>query len=115
MSISNKRYTLCFIDDYSRKSWIYFLVEKSEALSYFKCFMKLVGNETGLPIKCLRIDRGGEFTSSEFNNCCKENGIQRQLTTVYTPQQNGVVERKNRTVLNMVRAMLSEKKIPKTF
>ncbi|KAB2616999.1 hypothetical protein D8674_012868 [Pyrus ussuriensis x Pyrus communis] len=58
---------------------------------------------------------GPEFTSTEFTNFCKENGIKRQLTTAYTPQQNGVAERKNRTVMNMVRSMLSDKKLPKTF
>ena len=115
MSNSNKRYTLCFIDDYSRRSWIYFLVEKSEALSHFKCFKKMVENETSLPIKYLCTDRGGELTSLEFNNLCEQNGIKRQVTTAYTPQQNGVPERKNRLVMNMVRAMLSKKKLPKTF
>lgn len=57
----------------------------------------------------------GEFTSCEFNEYCKNNGIKRQLTTAYTPQQNGVAERKNRTIMNMVRCLLSEKDIPKTF
>ena len=75
MSCGNKRYTLCFIDDYNRKSWMYFLLEKSEALSHFKCFKKKVEIETGLPIKCLRTDRGGEFTSLEFNSFCEQNGI----------------------------------------
>ena len=51
----------------------------------------------------------------EFNEFCKQNGIKRQLTTTYTPQQNGVAERKNMTVMNLVRSMLLEKKIPKTF
>lgn len=114
-SNSKKRYSLCFIDDYSRKAWVYFLTEKSEAFNSFKCFKNLVEKETGLFIKCLRTDRGGEFNSEEFNNFCKQNGIKRQLTAAYTPQQNGVAERKNRTVMNMVRSMLSEKKIPKTF
>lgn len=115
ISNSNKRYTLCFIDECSRKSWIYFLMEKSEALSHFKCFKKMVENETGLPINCLRTDRGGVFTSVEFNNFYEQNGIKRQLPTAYTPQRNGVAKRKNRTVMNMVRAMLSAKKIPKYF
>jgi transposase InsO family protein len=115
MSCGNKKYTLCFIDDYSRKSWIYFLLEKSEALSHFKCFKKMVENETCLSIKCLRTDRGGEFTSLEFNKFCEQHGIKRQLTTAYTPQQNGVAERKNRTVMNMVRAILYEKKVPRTL
>lgn len=114
-SNSKKRYILCFIDDYSRKSWVYFLAEKSEALNYFKCFKNLVEKETGVSVKCLRTDRGGEFNSNEFNDFCKYSGIKRQLTTAYTPQQNGVAERKNRTVMNMVRSMLSNKEIPKTF
>jgi transposase InsO family protein len=81
----------------------------------FKCFKKHVENETGLSIKCLRIDRGGEFNGQEFEDFCKQHGIKRQLTAAYTPQQNGVAERKNRTVMNLVRSMLSEKKIPKNF
>ena len=60
-------------------------------------------------------DRGGEFISHEFNVFCKANGISRQLTAAYTPQQNGVAERKNRTIMNMVRSMLSEKQVPKNF
>lgn len=63
----------------------------------------------------MRIDRGGEFNSAEFNDFCKQHGVKRQLTTTYTPQQNGVAERKNRTMMNLVRAMLSEKKVPKPF
>ncbi|WJZ92508.1 hypothetical protein VitviT2T_011498 [Vitis vinifera] len=59
--------------------------------------------------------KGGEFTSLEFNAFCKTNGISRQLTATYTPQQNGVAERKNRTIMNMVRSMLSEKQVPKNF
>lgn len=115
ISNSNKRYLISFIDDFSRKTWIYFLVEKSEALCTFKNFKSCVEKETGAYIKCLRTDRGGEFTSHDFNSFCKEHGIKRQLTAAYTPQQNGVAERKNRTIMNMVRSMLSEKKIPKNF
>lgn len=113
ISNSKKRYSLCFIDDFSRKAWVYFLVEKSEALNLFKYFKTLVEKETGMYIKCLRTDRGGEFNSDEFKEFCRHSGIKRQLTTAYTPQQNGVAERKNRTVMNTV--MLSEKKIPKNF
>lgn len=114
-SNSKKRYILCFIDDFSRKAWVYLLAEKSDALHSFKCFKRMVEKETGLFVKCLRTDRGGEFNSHEFNEFCKLNGIKMQLTTAYTPQQNGVAERKNRTVMNMVRSMLSAKNIPKTF
>jgi len=115
ISNSGKRYPLCFIDDFSRKSWVYLLTAKSEALICFQFFKKLVEKEKRLGIKCLRTDRGGEFTSTEFIDFCKANGIKRQLTTAYTPQQNRVAERKNRTVMNMVRSMLSDKKLPKTF
>ncbi|RVW25663.1 Retrovirus-related Pol polyprotein from transposon RE1 [Vitis vinifera] len=76
---------------------------------------RLVEKETRMYIKCLRTDRGGEFNSEEFNEFCRQCGIKRQLTIAYTPQQNGVDERKNRTVMNMVRSMLSEKKIQKPF
>ncbi|KAJ9559214.1 hypothetical protein OSB04_013828 [Centaurea solstitialis] len=114
-SNSGKRYILCFIDDYSRKAWIYLLVEKSEAFVCFKNFKKKVEKETGKSIKALRTDRGGEFTSDSFRDFCREHGISRQLTTAYTPQQNGVAERRNRTVMNMVRSMLAAKKMPRVF
>jgi transposase InsO family protein len=81
-------------DDYSRKTWTYVMSEKSSAFSIFKSFKALVENESGHKIICLRTDRGGEFTSEIFNNFYSENGIKRQLTTAYTPQQNGVSERK---------------------
>jgi hypothetical protein len=106
---------ITFIDDFSHKVWVYFLTEKSEAFVSFKNFKSLVEKATGSNIIGLRTHRGGEFTSNEFTNFCHENGIRRQLTAAYTPQQNGVAERKNRTIMNMVRSMLLEKKVPKTF
>lgn len=115
ISNSGKRYLLCFIDDFSRKSWVYLLSEKSEALECFKKLKKLVEKEAETPIKCLRSDRGGEFNSLNFKSFCEEEGIKRHLTTPYTPHQNGVAERKNRTVMNMVRCMLVAKKVPKSF
>jgi transposase InsO family protein len=63
----------------------------------------------------MRSDRGGEFTSKEFKKFCDENGIRRPLTIPYSPQQNGIVERKNRTILNMARSMLKSKNLPKEF
>nr|GFC06653.1 retrovirus-related Pol polyprotein from transposon TNT 1-94 [Tanacetum cinerariifolium] len=75
----------------------------------------MVEKEKGLKIKSMRSDRGGEFLSKEFNKFCKDNGIRRFLTAPYSPQQNGVVKRKNRTILNMVRSMLKSKKTPKEF
>nr|GEY28217.1 retrovirus-related Pol polyprotein from transposon TNT 1-94 [Tanacetum cinerariifolium] len=75
----------------------------------------MVEKEKVLKIKSMRLDRGGEFLSKEFNKFCEDNGIRRFLTAPYSPQQNGVVERKNRTILNMVRTMLKTKKMPKEF
>jgi transposase InsO family protein len=66
-----------------------------------------VEKSTGRSIKCLRTDNGGEFTSMEFENHCKEFGIDRHKTTSYTPQQNGVVESMNTTLLERTRSMLS--------
>lgn len=94
---------------------MYFLIEKSEALDVFKKFKAKVEKETNQFLQGLRTDCGGEFTSQDFTNFCDVNGINRQLTAAYSPQQNGVAERKNRTIMNMVRNMLSGKDIPKTF
>lgn len=114
-SNGSKRYFITFIDDFSRKTWVYLLQEKSEAFLAFKNYKALVEKEVGQPIKTLRTDRGGEYTSQEFANFCELHGIKRQLTTSYSPQQNGVAERKNRTILNMVRSMLNRSFLPKSF
>jgi len=114
-SNSNKRYILTFIDDLSRKAWVYFLHEKSEALQTFKNYKISVEKEVDGHIACLRTDRGGEFTSHEFEEFCKIHDIRRQLTAAYTPQQNGVAERKNRTIMNGVRVVLNERQVPKVF
>lgn len=114
-SNSDKRYIISFIDDFSRKTWVYFLHEKSEDFAAFKNFKACVEKEIGAHISCLRTDRGGEFNSNEFVEFYKAQGISMQLTAAYTPQQNGVAERKNRTIMNTVRSMLAEKKVPKMF
>lgn len=114
-SNSNKRYYITFIDDYNRKSWLYLLNEKSKALIAFKKFKADVEKENDLFIKTLRTDRGGEFNSQKFLKFWEMNGIIRKLTTPYSPQQNGVDERKNRTLMNMIRSMLTSKKVPKCF
>lgn len=114
-SFSGKRYFISFIDDFSRKTWVYFLKEKSETFEVFKKFKMMVEKATGRHIKSVRSDRGGEYTSTAFMDYCEEHGIRRFLTASYSPQQNGVAERKNRTILNMVRSMLKSKKMPKDF
>lgn len=114
-SNGQKRYLICFIDDFSKKAWVYFLAYKAGAFVTFKQFKSCIDKESSLSIKCLRTDRGGEFTSIEFNDYYRENRIKRQSITAYTPQQNGVAERKNRTMMNMVRSLLVEKNVPKSF
>jgi transposase InsO family protein len=108
-------YFMTFTDDYSRKTWVYLLKEKSAAFETFKNFKALVEKESGCSIQCLRSDRGGEYTSNSFNEYCRGEGIKRQLTAAYTPQQNGVSERKNITLLNMVRSMINARNVPKKF
>nr|GFC37956.1 zinc finger, CCHC-type [Tanacetum cinerariifolium] len=83
--------------------WAYFLTSKDETLSTFKEFRQRIEMELRIRIRMVRTDRGGEFTSNEFTKYCKEKGIARQLTAPYSPQQNGVVERRNRTVLSTTR------------
>ncbi|CAL8084841.1 unnamed protein product [Prunus armeniaca] len=94
-SFNGKKYFLLFVDDYSRMMWVYFLEQKSEAFSFFKQCKAYGEKQSGYNLKTLRTDCGGEFTSNEFSEFCKSNGIKRELTASYTPQQNGVAERRN--------------------
>lgn len=108
-------YFLTFIDDYSRMTWVYFWKEKSETLTILKKFKDLVEKQSGCSIKTIRSDRGGEYTSKEFDEYCKNEGIWKHLTAGYSLQQNGTVERKNRTIVEMARSMINEKGLPKNF
>ena len=114
-SLAGNKYFMLLTDDFSRMSWVYFLKYKSESFDCFKKFKALVEKQSGRSIKVLRTDRGGEFLSKEFNDFCDEHGILRQLTAPYTPEQNGVAERKNRTVVEMARCMLKQKGMPDSF
>jgi len=105
-SFGGCRYFLLFIDDCTRMTWVYFLKAKSEAFEKIIHFKHLVENSTKERIATLRTDNGGEFTSNEFNDYCRNNGIKMQLTNSYTPQQNGVTERMNQTLMVMARSML---------
>jgi transposase InsO family protein len=114
-SISGRLYFLTFIDDFSRKVWVYFLKYKSDVFVVFKEFKAKVEKESGYYIKTLRTDHGGEYISNDFHTFCKENGIRKQFTARYTPQQNGVAERKNRTIMEMARSMIKEKQLPNEY
>lgn len=81
----------------------------------FQTFKALVKKESSCQIVTLRSDNGGEFCSTEFTNFCASHGIKHQLTTPYTPQQNGVVDRRNRTITEMAQSMLEHRNVPKHF
>ncbi|KAK8670697.1 hypothetical protein V6N13_037315 [Hibiscus sabdariffa] len=108
-------YFITFTDDFSRYGYIYLMCHKSEALEKFKEFRNEVQNQHGKSIKALRSDRGGEYLSHEFDELLKECGIVSQLTPPGTPQWNGVSERRNRTLLDMVRSMMSHSDLPISF
>jgi hypothetical protein len=106
---------MLLVDDYTRMTAVFFLKNKSEAFENFKIYKKMVENEMDSRIKCLRSDNGGEFTSKEFMDYYSNHGIKRQFFVARTPQQNGVVERKNRTVQEMARTMIIDSKLTDIF
>ncbi|CAH1440299.1 unnamed protein product [Lactuca virosa] len=109
------RFYVTFTDDYSRYGYIYLIKHKSETFEKFKEFKQEVENQLGRKIKMLRSDRGGEYLSLEFHEYLKECGIVSQLTPPRTPQLNGVAARRNRTLLDMVRSMMSRASLPISF
>ncbi|GJX53576.1 retrotransposon protein, putative, ty1-copia subclass [Tanacetum coccineum] len=115
MSRQGANYFVTFTDDFSRYGYVYLLKHKHEVFETFKVFQKEVENQLGKTIKSLRSDRGGEYMSQEFLDHLKEHGIIAHRTPPYTPQHNGVSERRNRTLLDMVRSMMSQTTLPKSF
>lgn len=103
-----------FIDDSTRKVWVYFLKNKSDVFMTFKKWKSQVELESGCKVKCLRSNNGGEYVSHEFKKFCSEHGIHMEKTILNTPQQNGVAERMNRT-LNERASMRLHAGLPKTF
>eukprot|EP00253_Pinus_taeda_P023081 PITA_23081 len=102
-SLCGSRYYVTFIDDATRKTWIYCIKNKSDVFDTFKKWKALVEIETGKKLKCLRSDNGGEYCSKEFDRYCSEHGIRREKTVPRTPQENGVSERMNRTIMERAR------------
>jgi hypothetical protein len=103
------------VDDYSSFTWVFFLQEKSQTQETLKGFLRQAQNEFGLRIKKIRSDNGTRFKNSQTEGFLEEEGIKHEFSSPYTPQQNGVVERKNRTLLDMARIMLHEYKTPNWF
>ncbi|GAU37126.1 hypothetical protein TSUD_278780 [Trifolium subterraneum] len=114
-SIGGNSYFLTFIDDYTRHVWLYLIEKKSEVFIKFKKFKSLVEKQSGCSLKKLRTDGGGEYTSLEFAKFCEDERIVHEITSPYTPQHNGVAERKNRSIMNMARSMLKGKNMPHKF
>ena len=114
-SLKGSRYYILFIDDFTRMCWIFFMKYKSEVVEIFWKFKKNVENQSRCRIQAIRSDNGKEYTSLEFNQYCEDAGIEHQLKTLYTPEKNGVSERRNRYIMEMVKCMLHEKDLSKIF
>uniref|UniRef100_UPI001C3D50FB DDE-type integrase/transposase/recombinase n=1 Tax=Picosynechococcus sp. (strain ATCC 27264 / PCC 7002 / PR-6) TaxID=32049 RepID=UPI001C3D50FB len=108
-------YFISFIDDYSRYEYVYLMHHKFETLEKFKEYKDEVENLLGKTIKTFRSNRGGEYMDLNFQNYMIEHGIKSQLSAPSMPQQNGVSERRNRTLLDMVRSMMSYASLPNSF
>lgn len=114
-SHSGYRYFVTFIDEYTRFTWVYFLRSKSEVFSVFKTFVAYVETQFSSNIRVLRSDSGGEYMSHDFLDFLRHKGIVSQRSCPYTPQQNGLAERKNRHLLDVVRTLLLETSVPSKF
>ncbi|GJR76893.1 putative ribonuclease H-like domain-containing protein [Tanacetum coccineum] len=114
-SLMKKMYCLVVTDDYNRFSWVFFLATKDETSGILKSFITRVENLIDQRVKVIRCDNGTEFKNKEMNQFCERKGIKREFSVARTPQQNGVAERKNRTLIEAARTMLADSKLPTTF
>ncbi len=114
-SIGGAEYFVSFVDSCSHYTWIYPLKKKSQVFTTFVKWQAMVENETGRTLKVLRTDGGGEFTSAEFSSHLEDKGVKHEVTIPRTPEQNGVAERMNRTLVESVRSMLADAGLPKQF
>lgn len=114
-SLGGARYFVTFIDDFTRKVHIFVLKSKAEVFDKFVLYKKSVENELDLKIKTMRSDNGTEFVNKNFNEYFAKHGIKHEKSTPYSPQQNGLAERMNRTIIEKARCMLIDSKLAKTF
>ena len=114
-SIGGNKYFVTFIDDYSRCCAVYFLKSKSEVPEKFKEFEARVFNDCSQRVSTLRSDNGGEYLSKEFRSYLKSKGIRQELTVPHSPEQNGVAERMNRTLMETARSMMAHAGLPERF
>jgi transposase InsO family protein len=115
LSIRGSKYGLVIDDNFYRFTWVLFLQDKSETQSTLKRFLRRAQNEFELKMKKIRSNNGSEFKNLQVEEYLEEEGIKHEFCAPYTPQQNGAVERKNRTLIDMVRTMLGEYKTPERF
>ncbi|GJT64401.1 putative ribonuclease H-like domain-containing protein, partial [Tanacetum coccineum] len=115
ISLNHKWYCLVVTDDFSRFTWTFFLKSKDETSSILRNFITEIENLKDLKVKIIRCDNGGEFRNKEMDEFCTRKGIKREFSNARTPQQNGVAERRNRTLIEAARTMLADAKLPVTF
>ncbi|GJZ34650.1 putative ribonuclease H-like domain-containing protein [Tanacetum coccineum] len=114
-SLMNKKYYRVVTDDYSRFTWVFFLASKDETSGILKNFIIEIENLIDKKVKIIRCDNGTEFKNRVMNEFCERKGIKREYSVARTPQQNGVAERRNRTLIEATRTMLADSKLPTTF
>jgi transposase InsO family protein len=115
VSIGGNKYGLVIVDDYSRFTWVFFVYDKSEVQRKVKTFIRRAQREFGLPIKKVRSDNGTEFHNTNVEEFLDDEGIKHEFSSPYTPQQNGVVERKNHTLVDMARTILMSTRLQTTI
>ncbi|GJW87279.1 putative ribonuclease H-like domain-containing protein [Tanacetum coccineum] len=114
-SLMHKKYCLVVTDDYSRFTWVFFLTTKDETSEILKNFIKEIENLVDKKVKIIRSDNGTEFKNKVMDDFCREKGIKREYSIARTPQQNGVAERRNKTLIEAAKTMLADSKLPTTF
>lgn len=114
-SLAGSRYFVSFIDDATRKVFVYTLRTKDQVYEAYEDFKAMVERQTGFKLKILRSDNGREFINGRFEESLRLDGIRHQKSCPYTPEQNGVAERMNRTILEKARSMLNDAKMQKKF
>ncbi|GJW38668.1 putative ribonuclease H-like domain-containing protein [Tanacetum coccineum] len=114
-SLMNKKYCLVVTDDYNRFTWVFFLATKDETSGILKSFITKVENLVDKKVKIIRCDNGTEFKNRVMSEFCEKKGIKKEFSVARTPQQNGVAERRNRTLIEDARTMLADSKLPTTF
>ncbi|GJQ93115.1 putative ribonuclease H-like domain-containing protein [Tanacetum coccineum] len=114
-NLMNKKYCLVVTNDYSRFTWVFFLASKDETSDILKSFTTQIENLVDKKVKIIRCDNGIEFKNRVMSEFCEKKGIKRKFSVARTPQQNGVAERRNRTLIEAARTMLADSKLPTTF